>query len=389
MTDVDVEQLGAALNLHQRLIEDVVDIVVNKRLLEDFLTRGVDAFSDDARSVDLDNGIGAAYGGARGSRAGDICFVRKNAPNLSDIIRCCAAAAADELHPVGQQRGNALRELSGKDIVFIGIRVGKSRVRLDDQGQVGIARHLRDDRLQLVGTERAVDADSVNTQTAQRQRGGGRRYARKGSAVALKGHGGENRQLGVLLCRENSRFQLKEVGHGLKDDQIRLSARENLLLEVIIRLLKPQRAGRLEQHADGTDIKRDERIGTLSGFFCIADGGGDDLLYRTAAFRELIGVRAEGVGIDNIRTRLDIRAMEGFDQLGSGEVERFGRMLISRAALLNQRAHRSVEDDKFFVIQQCFQIHSAFPFFCRRRFRAGCKWRSRVSRAESVGRTVR
>ena len=70
MTDVHVQQFGAALNLNKRLIENVVNIVVNKRLFEYFLTCGIDAFADNARSVDFDDRIGAANGSIRSSRTG-------------------------------------------------------------------------------------------------------------------------------------------------------------------------------------------------------------------------------------------------------------------------------------------------------------------------------
>ena len=48
---------------------------------------------------------------------------------------------------------------------------------------------------------------------------------------------------------------------------------------------------------------------------------------------------------------INIGAVEGRNEFGRGDVERFGRVVVLRAALLDHRACRSVEQNKFFCIK--------------------------------------
>ena len=55
MTYIDIKNFRTALNLTESLSEDIVNIIFNKRLLEQLFACGVNSFADNSRTVDFDN----------------------------------------------------------------------------------------------------------------------------------------------------------------------------------------------------------------------------------------------------------------------------------------------------------------------------------------------
>ena len=72
----------------------------------------------------------------------------------------------------------------------------------------------------------------------------------------------------------------------------------------------------------------------------------EDLLHRRGV-AELIAVRAEGVGVYDLRARLQIGAVHRRDLFGRGQVEGLGRVPGGQAGVLEHGAHRAVKNREF------------------------------------------
>ena len=206
VADVDVENLRSCVNLTESLRQNIVDVVVDKRLLKELFACRVNALTDNARHINLNRGAGAANRGVALNSALGKCFAVERIFNFLYIFGGSAAAAAHHFYAVFEQSADALREPVGQNIIFVAVRVGKSCVSLDDKRQICVLAHLRHHALELVGTERTVDAERRNAQSCQRKRRRGRRNACKGSSAALKGHRGDYGLVGIFLRREHRRL---------------------------------------------------------------------------------------------------------------------------------------------------------------------------------------
>ena len=67
-TDIDVEHVRARVLLLEPLVDDIVDVVVDERLLEALLAGRVDAFANDDRTGRPSDFDGAGEGGDDGLR---------------------------------------------------------------------------------------------------------------------------------------------------------------------------------------------------------------------------------------------------------------------------------------------------------------------------------
>ena len=148
-----------------------------------------------------------------------------------------------------------------------------------------------------------------------------------------------------------------------------------MLAEDADRLLKGKAAGRRQKLADRADIKRDQAAGSLRGPAGDGNARGDDLRRRMAGAGQLVPVRPEGVGVDHICPGLNIRAVDGEDLLGIGEVQQLGDRAEGQAGLLQHGAHRPVKQDERFLFEKRGKVHRFHPFFGRRSGRSygsGC-----------------
>ena len=134
--------------------------------------------------------------------------------------------------------------------------------------------------------------------------------AQKGPAPFLVGHGNQNRQTAVFLHRQQSGPALLKVGHGLNHYQVSPSADRtaDLLGEDVYRRLKIQGAGGFQKLADGSQVQRSQDP-PCRRLFGDGDGRGDYLFHRLSHAFELLSVGAEGVGAENLGSRLHIGAM--------------------------------------------------------------------------------
>ncbi len=211
----------------------------------------------------------------------------------------------------------------------------------------------------------------VRSQSFQRQRHRGDTAAGEGAAVFFKGHGAEHRQTAVLLCREDGGPRLSEVGQGLQHDQIGPGGRTglHLLAENIHRLVEGKTAGWFQQLADRTDVQRDQTVGPLRRFPRGGDPGGDHLGRRPSGAGQLVPVGPEGIGVDHVRSRFDISAMDGGDLAGILHIKQFGRCAEGKPRFLQHGSHRAVQQHERFI-QQCGKVHKIHPFFGKRSCRA-------------------
>ena len=109
--------------------------------------------------------------------------------------------------------------------------------------------------------------------------------------------------------------------------------------------------GRVEdlELPERTDRAGDEDVppGDLACLACQSNAGGVDLLERVVEqdARELAGVRAEGVRLDELGARGDVARVHGDDALGRPEVRLLGTAQAGNGTR-EQRPHAAVRDDR-------------------------------------------
>ena len=221
----------------------------------------------------------------------------------------------------------------------------QARVRLHHDGPLGDGEHPLRQRGELRRAERAVDADDVRAEGAQGDRCDLGTRAEEGAAIGLEGHRGGDRQIAVLLGRENRRLGLEQIGHGLDHEQVGPGRRRsaNLLREKAICLIEGHRAERAEQRAKRADVGRHI---PCPGRTSASHGRTENLVQALARpfGRELKPVGSEGVGGDDLGPRLHIRAVNGRDRCGVREAEQLRQGPGLEARGLEHRPHGAVEE---------------------------------------------
>ncbi len=310
-TDIDVEDLGTGLHLAQGLVQDVVDVVFLQGFFEQLLAGRVDPLSDDARPVDADDRAGAADDRTLVLRLRGVRDIREGPFQAGDVLRCGAAAPADQFEAVRSDAPDRLGEVFRPDVVFTAVRVRKPGVGLEDEGQVGVPAHALDDRFEVLRAKGTVDAERADAETGQGEGGSFCRDAGERAAVRLEGHGDEDRLAGSMFSRrQHGRLRFIEIGHGLDDDDVGFFRRVHLFREEIVSFFEREGTGRLEELTDGADVEGNEDIGAGSGRLRVLQRRFDDGVGRVAAPLEFVGVRAERIGVDEIGACIDVGSVE-------------------------------------------------------------------------------
>jgi hypothetical protein len=91
-------------------------------------------------------------------------------------------------------------------------------------------------------------------------------------------------------------------------------------------------------------------------------------------------VRAEGVGLDDLGAGVHVVAVHGLDQLGLADVELVVAARVQHAALVEQRAHRAVEEK--------WTSREGFGEWLHRELGTEVATRAEAERAASWRRTV-
>ena len=221
--------------------------------------------------------------------------------------------------------------------------VREPRVRLDEEGDAAHRRKAPHEREDAVRSEGAVDADKV------RQGGSGDAEAlhaapREGAPALVESHGTHDGKGAVLARGEERRSELRKVGHGLYDDDVRALPCQHLLLENVVRLLKGKVAERLGERARGPYVEGDEPV--IARRFpreLYARRGEPPRLARRGM---LAAVGAEGVGGDDVRAAFDIGAVQREHLFGRGEIELLRRSARGQPRALELRAEAAVQEDE-------------------------------------------
>ena len=88
-----------------------------------------------------------------------------------------------------------------------------------------------------------------------------RRRAQKRAPILAEGHGGEHRQVAVLLSRQQRRLRLAQIGHGLDQHHIATGSGDgaHLLGEQVVRLIEAHGSHGLQKRARRADVAGDVR----------------------------------------------------------------------------------------------------------------------------------
>ena len=142
-----------------------------------------------------------------------------------DVVRRGAAAAADDVHqallrPVGDSRPAARR------LVVAAEGVGRTGIRVGAETKVSQTREFLDVLAQLLGAERAVEAEGERTDVVERVPEGFRRLARQRAAGGVGDRAGDHHRPAAaggveeLLDGEQRRLGVQRVEHRLDQQQV-------------------------------------------------------------------------------------------------------------------------------------------------------------------------
>ena len=241
-------------------------------------------------------------------------------------------------------------------MVGAGGGVGKPRVGLEDQRQVGPLPQLGKQGDQLLRAEAAVEAERVDPEARQRQGHGRHRRADKGASARFEAHGDPDGQVGVLLRGEHRGLDLVQIAHGLDDDEVGpgLRARGDLLPEGLVGLLEAQRAEGLEQLAERADVQGHLDGQIPRGHAGAANAPFDQLRRGIAAARRLIAVGAEGIRVEQAAACLDVFPVDGGDLFWLGNVPDLRGLAQRQTGGLQHGPHAAVEKQDLRVLHSFF-----------------------------------
>ena len=372
--DIDIEDLRPGLDLFNGLAEHIIHVAGGESLPETLLSGRVDALADDPRAVNRDR-VRRRADGKRSRRIGlpmidadrGIRFAagrrfRFNSfRNLSvdqgaqplNIGRIRSAAAAKDPRTEGEHLPDGFAEFLRRNVIRVGHGIRKAGVRLHDDRKRRPLRDLLDDRKKLLRAEGTVDAESVNAEPLQGQAHRGDGAAGERAVVFLEGHGHEDGEIAVLFRREDGRFGFLKVRHGLDDHKVRVPSGLHDLGEEVIGLLEGERAGGGQELPQRADVEGGQRFPAgcpgfgsgkcLRGFLREADGRTDKLGHRILCSLKLQPVRAEGIGINNIRTCFKIAAVKPKNPFRLLDIQGFRNRAHGHTETLQHRARAAVE----------------------------------------------
>ncbi len=284
-----------------------------------------------------------------------------------DVLGRGAAAAADKYGAVlVDERGERRGELVGRERVDRAVRA--------ELGQPGVRHHRqRDPRVlgegaqvlaHLGGPCGAVQADEVDAQRLQRGERGADLRAEQHRAGGLDRDLRHDRHPAALgghrpAHAQDGRLRLQQVLAGLDDDRVG-PARDEAAAALGVGIaqagerLVAQR-GQLRAGPNGAEheprlIRGRDLVGHLAGQHRRLLGELADPL-RDAVLGEVGQVRAERVGLDRVRARREVGAVDRADHVRTGVVEDLVAAFEAREVVehqvggLQHGAHRAIGDD--------------------------------------------
>ena len=183
-------------------------------------------------------------------------------------------------------------------------------------------------RNHLLGTERAVGAQSRNPEALQHG------HCRLGSTASehfsrgVKNTGYENREVTVFLCGKYRGLRLIGVIHGLNEHEVRtLSGTDSDNLGKNIHgIVEGEVPHRFKELSCRTDVESDVGIilttGSAAGFLCETYCGCNYLIQIFGIFQ---AVGTEGVGVEDMGAGIEIPKMQVDDVFFMTKVPGFGK----------------------------------------------------------------
>ncbi len=284
-----------------------------------------------------------------------------------DVLRRRAAAATDEHGAVlGDESGERRGELVGRERVLRAVRPeqGQPRVRHHRQRDPGVLGEGAQVLAHLGGPRGAVQPDEVDAERLQRGERGADLRAEQHRAGGLDGDLRHDRHPAALgghrpAYAQDGRLGLQQVLAGLDDDRVRAARDETAAAfgvgvaeagEGLVTERRQLRAGPDRAEHEPWPVRRRDLVGHLAGQYRRLLGELADP-FRDAVLGEVRQVRAERVGLDRVRARREVGAVNVPDHVGPGVVEDFVAAFEAREVVeheiggLQHGAHRAVGDD--------------------------------------------
>ena len=388
LVHVDVDDLGAVLDLLARDVETGIVIVRRDQLAELGRARDIGPLADiheaelGRRGQRFEAGQPQMRIGS-GHRARRLAF--HGLRNGADVVGRGAAAPAEHVDQaavgeLGKQRGCGLRRL----VIFAEL-VGQAGIGIGADQGVGQERDVVDMLAHLLGAERAVEPDRERLGMAHRMPEGFGRLARERAAGQVgDGAGDHDRQFDAEIVerfqdRIDRRLGVQRVEDGLDQKQVR-PALDQAACRLTVGLCKIVECRRAVGGV--ADVRRDRR-----GLVGRPDGAGDETpasrllrhhpvagLARAAGARHVqlmgdlghavvvLGNRrgGKGVGLDDVRAGEQVVLVDLPDGVGLGQHQKVvvalqvlrpvGEPLASEVRflqlqVLDLRPHGTVDDD--------------------------------------------
>ena len=269
-----------------------------------------------------------------------------------DVLRRCAAAAAEDADAHVGDFFHAGSEFFGPHVedrlsVF-GPR--KTRVRIDNHGQVRAFAKATDDRQHLAGPQRAVDAERVDAKTLQH--GDDRFYRSAGQELPVRvvGRCHKDRQIAVFLCGKNGGLRLIGVIHCFDQNKIGSARRADAddFAEKADSAVEGKISERLQQLSAGADIECDRGVfpaGAKAGLFREVHGAFDDFTQIVRIFQS---VRTERIRIENITAGPQIPAVKIQNVFFSCQIPQLRQLAAAKTSGLQNSSGSTVTEQKFF-----------------------------------------
>ena len=309
---------------------------------------------------------------ARGCGCGGLRLGAQRLGGGPDVRRRGAAAAADEHHPRVSEPRQVPGEVAAVDGELERARPGAARlpgVRLGADRHRRVADQVLGDDEHPLRPDRAVGADHRDRQRGQHRRDLARRLAAQGVRVVGERGLRDQRQAGDGRGHGDRLDELVQVPERLKDQQVGGVIRdqgEDLLAQHLHPLRGTHPAPLRRGH------RRRDRARHQDAASRAVRGGPGKPDARPVDLGDLVGeavvgepepVRAERVGLDDVRAGDQVAVVDGGDKAGIGQVELGQRPVKCRARRVQHSAHGAVAYQYAIAREQL-----------RRRCRASRRW---------------
>src|SRR5690606_37793185 len=347
LVHVDVDHLGAGLDLLQGDLQRFGVVVLADQAGELGAAGNVGALTDvDEQRAAVD---GERLQAGQPAGLGDIGDLPRRVAahrvgNGLDVGRRGAAAAADDIQEAGGgEFADDLRHVFRRLVIFTE-GVGQAGVGVGGYIGIGLAGQLFQVGAQFLWPQGAVQADGNRLGVAYRVPEGLSGLAGQGTAGGIgNGARDHDRQLDTQLFEhplhgENGRLGVEGVEDGLDQDQVGAALDQaaggfavvfhqciegDIAVAGIVHVRR-QRAGATGRpEYPGNEARPVRRFGGLLVTYAAGEAGAFQVQLIGQLFHAIVGLGdpsgVEGVGLDDVRTGIQISLVDGGDGVGAGQ----------------------------------------------------------------------